>query len=251
MITIKPKIPFKIYTFDSVDSTNNICKELALKGEKTAIVIADSQTQGKGRLGRSFFSPQRTGIYMSLLLRPDISPKDCNLITTAAAVAVSDAIDTISGKNTLIKWVNDIYLDGKKICGILCESGFSNNDGALDYVILGIGINLFTPENSFPDELKDIASSVFTKSVNDSDIKRKLIEEIINNFLLIYNRLPDKEYMKRYREKSFLTGKTVSFEKNGVQCTGVVADIDDDAKIIIQTSSETVTLFAGEVTLKF
>ncbi len=251
MITININLPFKTYFYDSVDSTNNVCKKLAKKGETSALVIAYSQTAGKGRLGRSFFSPQDTGIYMSLLLTVHLSPEQSTLITTAAAVAVSDAIDKVCKKSTSIKWVNDIYLDRKKVCGILCEAGFSGGSSAQNYIILGIGINLFAPKDSFPEDIKNKAGSIIESTAEDNCLKEKLIEEIVNRFMEIYNTLPSKAYMKDYRRKSFLTGKAVSFIKDGKQFTGTVMDINDNAEIIIQTKDEAVTLFAGEVSLEF
>ena len=251
MIEININVPFKTYFYDCVDSTNNVCKELAKNGEASALVIAYSQTAGKGRLGRSFFSPEGTGIYMSLLLRPAFPPEQITLITTAAAVAVANSIEKVCNKNTRIKWVNDIYIDKKKVCGILCEAGFSGGGNSSNYVILGIGINLFAPKNSFPEDIKDKAGSIFGEFFQSPDIKEKLIEETVKNFMEIYKKLPSKEYMNRYRQKSFLIEKTVSFMKDGKHFTGTVKNINDNAEIIIQTKDETVTLFAGEVSLEF
>ena len=250
MIEININVPFKTYFYDCVDSTNNVCKELAKNGEASALVIAYSQTAGKGRLGRSFFSPEGTGIYMSLLLRPAFSPEQITLITTAAAVAVSNSIEKVCNKNTRIKWVNDIYIDKKKVCGILCEAGFSGGGNSSNYVILGIGINLFSPKNSFPEDIKNKAGSIFESTIEESRLKERLIEETVTSFTEIYKKLPSKEYMKDYRAKSFIIGKTVSFNKDGQCFKGTVQDINDNAEIIIQTKDKTVTLFAGEVSLE-
>lgn len=181
-------------------------------------------------------------------MHPHIKAEDSILITTAAAVAVSKAIDKICEKESLIKWVNDIYLDSKKVCGILCEAGFKNQGEYLDYVILGIGINLYTKEEDFPDELQGKAGSLFNKKV---DLKESLINLVLTEFFSIYHSLPKRDYMKIYREKSMLTGKKVSFIKNGTSYIGTVKDINDNAEIIIETDSGFVTLFAGEVSLEF
>ncbi len=250
MIDININVPLKIYFYDTVDSTNNICKVLSQSGEDSALVIADFQTAGKGRLGRSFFSPKSTGIYMSLLLRPDFSTEQITLITTAAAVAVADAIDNVCNQNTLIKWVNDIYIKDKKVCGILCEAGFSSSNNSSNYVVLGIGINLFAPKNSFPDDIKNKAGSIFSNLSQCTDIKERLIEKIVKNFMEIYEKLPCKEYMNKYRQKSFLIGKSVAFYKDTQRFTGIVQDINDNAEIIIKTKDETINLFAGEVSLE-
>lgn len=246
MRTINSKFNLKTYEYDIIDSTNNQCKRLHEQGEETALVIANGQSCGKGRLSRSFYSPKDSGIYMSLLLRPSIKAEDCVLITTAAAVAVSNAIDKITGKKSLIKWVNDIYLENKKVCGILCEAGFKPQEKTLDYIILGIGINLYT--RNFPDDIKDKAGSLFEKEV---DTKEALINSIVTEFFTLYEKLPQKDYMSLYREKSMLMGKEVSFIKDGTKYVGTVEDINDNAEIIIKTKENTVTLFAGEVSLEF
>lgn len=245
MRKINSKHNLKVYRYDIIDSTNTQCKRLAEEGEKTALVIANEQSSGKGRLSRSFYSPKDSGIYMSLLLTPDINAEDCILITTAAAVAVSNAIDKITGKKSLIKWVNDIYLDSKKVCGILCEAGFKPGEQNLDYVVLGIGINLYT--KGFPADIKDKAGSLFEEKV---DIKEELTENIIGEFFDIYDTLPSKNYMRLYREKSMLKNKRVSFVKDDKEYIGTVMDINDNAEIIIKTENDTFTLFAGEVSLQ-
>ena len=250
MIKIELNIPFKIYEYDITDSTNTRCKELALKGEVSALVIANGQTQGRGRLSRSFFSPKDSGIYMSFLLRPHLTAEQSASITTAAAVAVSLSIDKFSRKNSLIKWVNDIYLSDRKVCGILCESAFSKNSQYLDYIILGIGINLYSPENDFPDDIKDKAGYIFENKLSQEE-KTAFIDSIVQSFLSFYNKLPNKEYMSIYREKSMLQGKKVAFLKNGKSISGIVTHIDDDAHIVIEDNNKTYTLFAGEVSLEF
>ncbi|MBE6728949.1 MAG: biotin--[acetyl-CoA-carboxylase] ligase [Ruminococcaceae bacterium] len=251
MIKINTLFPFKLYFYGSIDSTNNECKRLALKGIEEALVIANSQYAGKGRLSRSFFSPKNSGLYMSLLLRPTFSADKSAAVTTAAAVAVSLAIDEISGKNSMIKWVNDIYVENRKICGILAESGFSQNNSALNYIILGIGINLCKPEDDFPEDIKDKAGYLFDKKSLSKEEKLDIAKLIIDRFLKIYNDIENKDYMNIYRQKSLLYGKKVSFEKNGQRFCGIVEYINDNAEIIINANGEKFFLFAGEVSLEF
>ena len=253
LLNWKPEFSFPIKTviLQETASTNTVCKELFASGIHSALVIALSQTGGKGRLGRNFYSPAETGIYMSLLLRPSLNAQDTVALTTAAAVAVSKAIDEITGKTSLIKWVNDIYLYDKKVCGILCEAGLSPNKDTPDYVIVGIGININTPKNNFPDDIKDKAGSLFEESKTSDDVKKQLILKIVENFFEIYNALPLKNYMNYYRNKSLLQDKEVSFVKDGLEFSGKVIGITDNAGIIIKTKNETVTLCAGEVSLKF
>ena len=128
------------------------------------MVIANEQTAGRGRLSRSFFSPKDTGIYMSLLLRPkNYSAKQAVRITTMAAVAMCEAIETVSDEKAEIKWVNDIFVRGEKVCGILTEGSFNLESGLLDYAVLGIGINIYQPKDGFPNELSSIAGAVFSE----------------------------------------------------------------------------------------
>ena len=145
-----------VYTYDSVGSTNDIAKDLGKSGTKQALIIASEQTKGRGRRGRSFFSPNGSGIYMSILLRPEHSSDIIPLLTTASAVAVSKAIKSVTNINTSIKWINDLYINFKKVCGILCEASFTS-DNKLDFIIVGIGININEPNGGFPEELSNIA----------------------------------------------------------------------------------------------
>lgn len=237
-----------ILEFDSLTSTNDTAKELGLEGRKeNTVIIARSQTAGRGRLGRSFFSPDSSGIYMSILLRPTVSPEEITLITPAAAVAVAEAIKEICRIDTSIKWVNDIYKGDKKVCGILCESTFQSEGY---FSVLGIGINLYSPENDFPSDIKNIAGAVYTTKP-DGEIREKLIAKIIDNFNFYYRNLTKKEFMCIYREKSNLIGKTVSFSREEKDILAMVLDIDDNARLIVKTNeNETLSLFAGEVSVK-
>ena len=139
----------------SVTSTNTLLKQAAENGApEGTVLVAEEQTAGRGRLGRSFYSPAGTGVYFSLVLRPAFSAAESSLITTCAAVAAAGAMEEISGHPTQIKWVNDIYTAGRKVCGILTEAAIDMESGGLQYAVLGIGINLLKPENDFPEEYR-------------------------------------------------------------------------------------------------
>ena len=170
----------KVQAFESLDSTNNYLKKLASEGAaEGTVVIADAQTAGRGRMGRSFASAPGCGIYMSLLLRPNDCGVDCaSSLTAVAAVAVCRAIEKVCGRAPGIKWINDLYLRGKKICGILCES--SVKDGKVDYAVLGIGLNVTTKTEDFPEELRETAGSLYSvwlegPSVCHAEYKRRCI----------------------------------------------------------------------------
>ena len=197
----------KIIILDSVDSTNNYLKRLAGEGAPCGqIVFARSQTSGRGRLGRSFSSPAGTGIYMSWLIRPDGKPEDILPITCHVAVAVSDAIYKCCGIQTDIKWVNDLQINRRKVCGILTEASIVG--GRLSYVIVGIGINVNTQEEDFPPEIKDIATSLFTETGKKYDIDQLLIAIVHELRKLPINGSNDY-YLKNYIKRNVIPGNFV------------------------------------------
>lgn len=239
-------IRFEIYK--CVSSTNTLLRQKAEGGapEKT-VVIATSQTEGRGRRGRSFFSPSDSGIYMSVLLRPDIKISEAVLVTTCAAVAVCRAIEKISKKRADIKWVNDIYLNGKKACGILTEAALNVESGKPEYVVLGIGINLLSPKGGFPDEIKDIAAAVFDSEKMAELYKNELIAGILNFFFEDYSYITKKPFFEEYRNRMFLRGKPVRV-LSSPEYDAEVVDIDEDFCLIVRTQSgEERKLNSGEV----
>lgn len=241
---LNPQI--EVFTYDCVSSTNLLAKEHGAKFVGEALFIADSQTGGRGRMGRSFFSPESSGIYMSLLLRPNINFEDYTLITTAAAVSVARAVEQFANAKTKIKWVNDIFLNDKKVCGILTEGALGDDN---PFAVLGIGINLFEPEGGFPKEISQIAGGIFTEKCSD-DTKTELIVKVINNFYKFYSDLPQKAFLEDYREKDMLCGKTVSYLKNGILFSGKAQGITENLELkVIDNSGNTHLLSSGEVTI--
>ena len=239
-----------IDTYDCVDSTNDIAKELGKNDIKQALVIASKQTKGRGRRGRVFFSPSGSGIYMSILLRPNYSADIIPLLTTAAAVAVSEAIQTVTNIKTSIKWINDLYIDYKKVCGILCESAFSDS-GNLNFVVVGIGINIKDPEEGFPAEISDIAASLFGNEAPSEETVCKLCAEITNNIFKYSNMLTERTYLDKYRKLLFVLGKEVTVISPVESYSAIPIDIDDDAHLIIKTMDGTIkAISAGEISLK-
>lgn len=233
---------------DQVSSTNTVLKEMASNScESRTVLIAKSQTNGRGRTGNSFFSP-KNGIYMSLLLKNDDLPKD-NLfyITPAAACAVRRAIFKISQKNVLIKWVNDLYLNEKKICGILAETSLCGQKRDERYCVLGIGLNVFLPDGGFPKDLKT-AGSIFEKDEKFSnDFASKICAEILNNIFEILNSSP-KNLIDEYKKYSFLKNKELECEINGKKIKGKYFDINSDFSLVIKTDDNGfLTLSSGEV----
>lgn len=241
----------KIVFLNETNSTNAVLKKAAADGEKAGtLVISEKQTSGKGRLGRQFFSPEG-GIYFSLLLRPKQEIKNAMLITTAAATAVASAIEKFSGRRADIKWVNDIYIDRKKVCGILTEGALTAETASLEYAVLGIGINLTEPEGGYPEEISATAAAVFGKERVNSKTKAELIGAVIKNFYGYYQNIESREYMDEYRKRSFLIGKTVEFLKDGEKHIARVIGIDNDARLETEENGKRVIIGAGEVSVKW
>lgn len=233
---------------EQVTSTNTLLKETAEQGGREGcVLIAQEQTAGKGRLGRSFFSPADTGLYLSILLRPAYPAEQALSITTAAAVSVARAIETTTGIPAQIKWVNDIYVGGKKVCGILTEAALDFESGGLNYAIVGIGINVKEPAGGFSKELKHTAGALYAAALPDG-LRAKLAAEVIKEFFEIYRQRDTNRYMHEYQARSFLTGLDITFLQGNCTEKGNVKGIDDQARLIVRLETgEERRYSAGEV----
>ena len=240
-----------IYLYDVATSSNLIAKELACSYAKEGtVVVVKSQTNGRGRLGRSFISNSENGLYMSLILRPKISIDKCIDITTLAAVATLEAIEKTSQARAQIKWVNDIYINDRKVCGILTESAYNNEENCLDYVICGIGINILPPQNGFDEEIKDIAGAIFENEA-PLDYKAILCASIIDCFFKYYNELDNKAYMSAYKEKSSIIGQNVDVYRGNEIVSGVAIDITDNAELVVKKENGEICVFnSGEARVR-
>ena len=181
---------------EETQSTNTALRALAEAGAPEGTVyIAQGQTGGRGRMGRSFFSPAGTGLYLSLLLRPTAwEPTRAAQLTAAAAAAMCEAIRQVTGREPGIKWVNDLLLEGKKVCGILTEASFSMESGVLEYAVLGLGVNVYRPEGGFPGELEGIAGAVLESP--GEDVRSRLAGEFLNRFLAGYTHPEDRHFLE-------------------------------------------------------
>ena len=229
------------------ESTNKYAKKLAKNGaNEFTVIIADRQTGGYGRIERTFHSPDTSGLYMSIVLRPKLSPEKTLYITTAAAVAVSEVIEEISGKNVGIKWVNDLFIDQRKVCGILTEAGY--NGCCLDYAILGIGINIYAPTEGFPDDIKDIAGAVFDTPV---DIRDRLAKTIVERFSYYYKDLEEKKFLPYYKAKNIVMGKNIKVINSNGSYNAKALSIDDEFRLIVEDKNKKVTaLDSGEISIR-
>ena len=231
-----------VTVFREIDSTNTYAKQALTDGRTPPfLVIAEKQTAGRGRRGHSFFSPD-SGLYYTLTVRPDNEAEALVRTTIAAAAAVHKAILECTGIQTGIKWVNDLYLNRKKVCGILCEAP-RRRDGSLAGIVIGIGINCSTSE--FPEELKDIAGSL-----NRPDLDRNILAASITKHLMTYlNDLKNPEILDIYRSASILIGRPVSFIRDGAEVHGTAADINDNGELVVTTERGTEILSSGEISL--
>ena len=236
--------------YKETDSTNTRLRELATAGapEGTA-VIAGMQTGGKGRLGRKFFSPSDTGLYLSILLRPEMTAADAVRITTAAAVAVADAVEKISGRKADIKWVNDVYIDGRKICGILTEAAFSLENGGLDYAVCGIGINVYEPEGGFPEDIKDIAGAVL--DTPEDDVRNRLAALVLENFMNYYNKLSENSFLQGYQSRLMWRGEDINLIRGSEITPAKLIDADEKCRLLVKYEDGTEdTMSSGEISIR-
>lgn len=241
----------EISVLPSAVSTNTLVKEKANSGASEGyMILANEQTAGRGRIGRSFFSPKDTGVYLSLLLRPkNFSSEQAVRITTMAAAAVCVAIEEISGEKAEIKWVNDIFVRGKKVCGILTEGSFDLESGLLDFAVLGVGINIYEPYNGFPKELESIAGAVFQEHTNDA--KNRLVSEFLNRFYGYYTAPSLTKYIEEYRKRSFVIGKEVSLLSSNETKNAVVLGIDDHCRLLVKYADGTEGCYSsGEISVR-
>lgn len=239
-----------IEVYKTVTSTNDLAKQYALdlKPEVT-VIVAREQTAGRGRKERSFYSPMSTGVYISVLLRPELTAEKTLYITTAAAVAVAKAIEKISGKEAKIKWVNDIFVDGKKVCGILTEGAIDFETGKMQYAVLGIGVNIKKPENDFPSEIQNIAGSVF--DTTDKEVSSIIVAEILNNFMNYYKNLASKPFYEEYKKRMFLIGKQLTVYSGKDSYPAVAIDLDEELSLIVKDENGNIKkLNTGEVSIK-
>lgn len=269
--------------FDTVDSTNTVCLQRVSSMHCSApyAAIAGCQTQGRGRRGRSFFSPDGTGLYMSILLRPSaLSANQAMRFTTIAAVATAEAIEAISGRSASIKWVNDIYVGGRKVCGILTEASFNPEDGTLDYAVVGIGINVYEPAGGFPEDIRDRAGAITSsgagshavsseelicspETIMDQGGRNRLAAEILGRFFSycsevrssgssILNDVTVPAYVSEYRRRCFVTGMDVDVLRAGSDPVKAhVLGIDDQCHLMVryEDGSEE-TLSSGEISIR-
>ncbi len=243
---------FDIEVHKTLTSTNTVIKERASGGARAGkVIVAETQTAGRGRFGRSFFSPADTGVYFSVLLRPDVGASDATLLTTAAAVAVAQAVESLTGAAAQIKWVNDIFCLGKKVCGILTEGSFDMESGAMDYAVVGIGVNITPPAGGFPTDISAIVTSVCDTGKAETGLRARLVADILTRFRTFYLNLSDKSYLAEYKARSMIVGKDVDVISGKTFRPARALEIDDDCRLVVRFDDGTIkALSSGEVSIR-
>ena len=237
---------YDVEVFKTINSTNDYAKTKIIDN---LLVVADHQSQGKGRMQRSFFSPDKSGIYLSLVLIPKLDIMDVQLVTICAALAVCQALENLYKLEPKIKWLNDVYLDGKKVCGILSEGEIEIETNSFRHIVLGIGINT-NCVNDIPEELTSIYTAL-SQHTSDSINRNQLIIEIVNNFYQYYNSLPTNRYklINMYKSRSNVLGKHVTIRGKGNE-TYFAEDISSQAHlIVVDKDGNRHQLNSGEISL--
>ena len=236
----------------TIDSTNTALKTMAAEGAEAGLAIAaETQTAGRGRMGRSFYSPPSSGLYLSLLLRPTIPALQAVRLTACAAVAVAETVEELSGRETQIKWVNDIYMGGHKVCGILTEASIDCESGLLHYAVVGMGVNLRRPEGDFPEELRGIAGAAF-EGVDASMLRCRLAAGILDRLSDYAENPADPAIFESYRRRSLVLGREINILAPGKEPEpAVAADLEDDYSLLVRLpDGSTRRLSSGEVSVR-
>ena len=237
---------------ETVGSTNTVLKELAAKGTPAGLaLVAGEQTAGRGRLGRSFYSPAGSGLYLSLLLRPAIPAAGAVRLTACAAVAAAETVEELSGRSAGIKWVNDIVMDGRKICGILTETGLESDNTTVRWIVVGLGVNVRVPEGGFPEELRGVAGAAFGET-EIPELRCRLAAGILDKLWEYAGDPASSAIVEAYRRRSILPGKEILIHTPGEEPENARAvGINDDCSLLVRLPDGSMrTLRSGEVSVR-
>ncbi|MEF9970012.1 MAG: biotin--[acetyl-CoA-carboxylase] ligase [Ruthenibacterium sp.] len=233
-----------------IDSTNTRAKQLAAAGAPHGtLVVANEQTAGRGRRGRSFHSPAGSGLYLSMILRNPLPMESAALVTSAAAVAVCHAVQSVCGLALQIKWVNDLYKDGKKCCGILTEASADFETGGVDYVVVGIGLNVREPAGGFPADIAQIATALYPQ--NALVPRSRLAAAIANEVFSLANMLPDTAFMDEYRVRNLIPGRDIFVLQNDTKRAAHALAITDNGHLQVRFEDGSIDEISfGEVSIR-
>ncbi len=233
-----------IEVLEETSSTNDYIKKYS--SLENCVVLAKHQTSGRGRLSRTFYSPKNSGIYMSVLVKPNLKIDESVKITTLTATVVAKAIESLINLPVQIKWVNDIYLNGKKLCGILAEASHNTKTGKLNHAIIGIGINVLN--NDFPPDIENIATSIESQTGIKIDANL-LIAKIVDGLLNI-NELLKTDYLSEYKKRLFILNKTVTIDTGSDKYLAKALDVLESGALLIEVNGDQKILSFGDVSIK-
>ena len=241
----------EVLYFDTIDSTNTKAQELAEKGYPSGtLVVADKQESGKGRRGRSWVSPSGTGIFMTLMIKPDINPNNASMLTLVAALAVAKAITSVTGEEALIKWPNDIVVNGKKVCGILTEMNAQFD--YINHIVVGIGINVHN--ESFPEEISQMASSLMIEAGGKRFHRAQIIAETMSYFEQYYDTFLKTQdlsaLVREYDELLVNMNKAVRVLDPKEPVDGKAMGITPKGELIVDTWESRKLVSSGEVSVR-
>lgn len=238
-----------ITLFDELDSTNTYLKKLARVGAPEGrVIIARRQSAGRGRLGRSFYSDAE-GLYISVLIRPHMKAESMVFVTAMTAVAMARAIERTVDADAVIKWVNDIFVRGKKVCGILCESAF-DADALSEYVVIGAGVNITEPFGGFPADISAVAGALLPHG-RGQELRSRLAAAFLEELFSEYARLDSRSFLDEYRRRSMVTGKNVSVISPTLTRHGKAIAIDDDCRLVVRFDDGTTEhVSTGEISVR-
>lgn len=241
----------EVLYFDTIDSTNTKAQELAEKGYPSGtLVVADKQESGKGRRGRSWVSPSGTGIFMTLMIKPDINPNNASMLTLVAALAVAKAITSVTGEKALIKWPNDIVVNGKKVCGILTEMNAQFD--YINHIVVGIGINVHN--ESFPEEISQMASSLMIEAGGKRFHRAQIIAETMSYFEQYYDTFLKTQdlsaLVREYDELLVNRNKSVRVLDPKEPFDGKAMGITPKGELIVDTWESRKLVSSGEVSVR-
>jgi len=243
------KLGKKIYIYNSIGSTNEKAFEIADNEDEGAVIISEEQKNGRGSFGRSWESPKDKGIWMSVILKPDISTVEVPVITQVAAAAVVEALEC-RGFKAEVKWPNDIMVNNKKICGILTE--MSVRGDKVSSVVLGIGVNVNVESEELSLEIRARASSLFIET-NEIFDRNMLVAEILNYLEYFYYQYIKEDNLKLSldicRNKSMILNKEIKFEQNGSIVKGEAIDLDSEGKLMVNIGGNIKSVVSGEISL--
>ena len=242
----------KLQVYKTITSTNTVLKALAAEGAPAGLaLIAGEQTAGRGRMGRSFYSPADSGLYLSLLLRPNVSAVEATRLTACAAVAAAETIEELSSRPAQIKWVNDIFGDGRKVCGILTEASVDCENGMMHYVIIGLGVNTRVPAGDFPEEIRGIAGAAFDAD-SIPELRCRLAAGILDK-LAEYTENPGApRVFEGYKSRSLVLGKAINILAPGRDpVPAEVLDLEEAYALLVRLpDGSTQRLNSGEVSVR-